>query len=335
MEDIILLSHGSGGKLSRSLVEEVFLPAFDNPCLAKLEDQASFILPPGRVAFTTDSYVVNPLFFPGGDLGRLAVCGTVNDLAVGGARPLYLSAGFIIEEGLPLGVLRQIVDSMKKAAGEACVSIVTGDTKVVERGHADKLFINTAGVGVIPGGIDLGAAYVQPGDLVLLNGFIGDHSLAVMTEREGFKLTSVIASDAAPLNGLIEVLIKAAPQVRVMRDPTRGGVAATLNELAQGAGVSIKVYEESIPVREEVAKACEIFGLDPLYAANEGKVVAIVPPGQAQSALEAMRRHPYGRDAAVVGEVMKGQPGKVFLQTAVGGSRIIDMMIGGQLPRIC
>lgn len=335
MDDKILLAHGSGGKLQQQLINKVFLPAFSNPILNRLEDQASLNLPPGRVAFTTDSYVVNPLFFPGGNIGRLAVCGTVNDLAVGGAKPLYLSTGFIIEEGFPVSLLSDIVNSMKKAADEAEVLIVTGDTKVVEKGQADQLFINTAGVGVIPDGIIMGASSACPGDVVLVSGYIGDHGIAVMSAREGLKLQSSIASDAAPLNGMIRALIAAAPDVRVMRDPTRGGVATTLNELAQYSKVSIKISERNLPVREEVAAACEVLGFDPLYIANEGKIIAIVPQNQAQAALQALRAHHYGHHAAIIGEVTQNHPGKVYLETAIGGTRIVDMLAGAQLPRIC
>ncbi|RNC29033.1 MAG: Hydrogenase expression/formation protein HypE [Candidatus Dichloromethanomonas elyunquensis] len=335
MDDKILLAHGSGGKLQQQLINEVFLPAFDNSVLNRMEDQASLVLPPGRAAFTTDSYVVNPLFFPGGDIGRLAVCGTVNDLAVGGSKPLYLSAGFIIEEGLPVGILRDIAFSMKKAADEAGVLIVTGDTKVVEKGHADQLFINTAGIGVTPDQISIRASSAQPGDAVLVSGYIGDHEIAVMLAREGIQLKSPIKSDAVPLNGMIQVLLSAVPDVRIMRDPTRGGLATTLNELAQSSQVTIKIFEKDLPVKDEVASACEIFGFDPLYLANEGKVIVIVPQRQAKTALQALQTHHYGQQAAIIGEVTKDQPGKVYLETKIGGMRIVDMMAGGQLPRIC
>lgn len=335
MDEKILLAHGSGGKLYHRLIKEVFLPAFHNPLLDKLEDQANFDLPSGRVAFTTDSYVVDPLFFPGGDIGRLAVSGTVNDLSVGGAQPLYLSTGFIIEEGLALNTLWEIVSSMKRTAEEAGVLIVTGDTKVVEKGHADKIFINTAGVGVIAKKVSLDTAGVLPGDAVLISGFIGDHGIAVMAAREGIQFSSPLESDAAPLNGMIDGLLKASPCVRVMRDPTRGGVATTLNEIAQASRVSMTIFEEALPVREEVQNACEIFGFDPLYVANEGKIVVIVPKDETKAALKALHGHPYGRNARLIGEVTEGRPGKVFLQTTIGGSRVVDMMAGGQLPRIC
>lgn len=335
VDDTILLGYGSGGRLYHRLLDEIIVPAFKDPILTKLEDQANFSLPQGKVAFTTDSFVVTPIFFPGGDIGKLAVCGTVNDLAVGGARPLYLSSSFIIEEGFSLGMLQNIVFSMKDAADEAGIRIVTGDTKVVEKGKADGIFINTSGIGIVPDGINIDSTSAKPGDAVILSGYIGDHGIAVMSAREKLMLDSSIISDVAPLNGMIQELLEIVPEVRIMRDPTRGGVATTLNELAQASGVSIKICEEAVPVREEVAAACEIMGFDPLYVANEGKVIVIVPREQAKTALLRLRRHPHGYQAAIIGEVTAGNPGKVFMQTSVGGLRLIDMMTGAQLPRIC
>lgn len=331
----ILLEHGSGGKLSHELVRDLFLRHLDNPILAQLEDAASISNEPGRLAFTTDSYVVRPIFFPGGDIGRLAVCGTVNDLAVCGAQPRYLSVGFILEEGLELATLERIIRSMAETAREAGVTIVTGDTKVVERGAADQVFINTAGVGWVPEERSLGPANLRPGDAILINGTIGDHGMAVMMQREGLRFHSTLTSDCAPLNGLIDTLLQAIPTgVRCMRDPTRGGLATTLNEWAE-VGVGIEVDETAIPLREEVRAVCELLGIDPLYVANEGKVVVAVAPEVADQALEAMRRHPLGTSAAIIGHVTTDHPGRVVLRTAFGAKRILGMLSGAQLPRIC
>ncbi len=337
MSEVILLAHGSGGGLSHELMARVFAPAFANPALARLDDSAVLGAPaPGdRLAFTTDSYVVRPLFFPGGDIGRLAVCGTVNDLAMAGARPLSLSAGFILEEGLPIADLERIVGSMAAAAAEAGVQIVTGDTKVVERGHADGCFITTAGLGAIPRGIDIAGANARPGDVVLLSGTVGDHGLAIMSQREGLRFDTPLQSDAAPLNGLVQAMLSASPLIHALRDPTRGGLATTLNELAGQSGVEIAVEEARIPLRPAVQGLAELLGLDPLYVANEGKLVAIVPATEAETVLAAMRAHPLGREAQAIGEVREGRPGRVALRTALGTRRILDMMVGELLPRIC
>jgi hydrogenase expression/formation protein HypE len=332
--DKILLAHGSGGKLAHDLVEKSFVKALTNPLLDKLDDSAVFDLS-GKLAFTTDSYVVSPIFFPGGDIGKLAVCGTVNDLATSGAKPLYLSLSFIIEEGLSLSELEKIVESVQKAVEEAGVKIVTGDTKVVTRGSADRLFINTAGVGVIPEGISISGTNAKPGDKVLLNGAIGDHGIAVVSKREGLSFATKLKSDCAPLGGLVADMLKASPNIHALRDPTRGGLATSLNELARQSKVSIRIDEEKIPVREEVLAACEMLGFEPLYVANEGKMIAIVSPEDADKVLAAMRKSKYGKDAAITGEVMAENPGRVTMKTVLGSSRIVDMLTGDLLPRIC
>ena len=330
----ILLAHGSGGKLAHELVEKSFVKAFDNPPLAKLDDSAVIDFS-GRLAFTTDSYVVSPIFFPGGDIGKLAVCGTVNDLAMGGARPLYLSLSFIIEEGLPQSELNEIVVSVQRAAQQAGVKIVTGDTKVVHRGSADKLFINTAGIGIIAEGVDISGSNAKPGDSVLLSGPIGDHGIAVLSRREGLSFSTRLESDCAPLNSLVADMLNASPNIHCLRDPTRGGLATTLNELAEQSGVSIRIEEERVPVREEVLAACEMLGLDPLYIANEGRLVAIVTAEDADGVLRAMRRNRYGKEASLIGEVSANNPGRVVMKTSIGSSRIVDMLVGDPLPRIC
>lgn len=348
---VILLAHGSGGKLSHDLVEQLFLHHFTSPALLRLDDAAVLPLPGlqstitqipvgvqnRRLAFTTDSYVVSPLFFPGGDIGKLAVCGTVNDLSMSGARPLWLSAGFIIEEGLPLADLERIVASMAATAGQAEVQIVTGDTKVVDRGSADRLFINTAGVGLLRPGVEIGGDRARPGDIVLLSGTIGDHGMTIMTQREGLQFDSPLASDCAPLNGLVATLLEAVPPeaTRCLRDPTRGGLATTLNELAERSKVGIEIEETAVPMSEAVRAACELLGLDPLYVANEGKLVAVVAPEAAEAALAALRAHEHGRQAAVIGRVMGMHPGRVVLRTTLGARRVVDMLTGEQLPRIC
>jgi hydrogenase expression/formation protein HypE len=334
LEDKILLAHGSGGRLAHQLVTEGFVRAFNNPRLAKLDDSAAFDLA-GRLAFTTDSYVISPIFFPGGDIGKLAVCGTVNDLATSGAKPLYLSLSFIIEEGLPRSDLNQVVASIQKSAREAGVEIVTGDTKVVNRGSADKLFINTAGIGIIPDGVNISGSNAQPGDKVILSGTIGDHGVAVLSQREGLSFTTRLKSDCAPLAKLVAEMLSVSLNIHCLRDPTRGGLATTLNELAAQSKVGVRVEEDKIPVREEVMGACEMLGLDPIYIANEGKLVAIVSAEDAGSILEAMRSNHYGREAAIIGEVNSEHPGRVVMKTSLGTSRIIDMLVGDPLPRIC
>ncbi len=336
----VTLAHGGGGKAMRDLIDDVFVGAFDNPALAPLEDQARFDLAAlqaqgDRLAFTTDSYVVDPLVFPGGDIGKLAVCGTVNDLAVGGARPLYLSCGVIIEEGFPVEDLRRIAASMRAAAEEAGVAIVTGDTKVVAKGAADKLFVNTAGVGVIRAGLEIAAERARPGDLVLVNGLLGDHGAAILDARGDLALDSPIESDCRPLNGLIDAVLAACPDMHCLRDATRGGVASVLNEFAQAAGVGIEIEEATLPLREEVKGFCEILGLDPLYLANEGKLVLVLPENQAEAALAEMRSHPAGRQAAAIGRVTSAPEGTVVMKTLFGGARVVDMLVGEQLPRIC
>jgi len=332
-EDKILLAHGSGGKLMHDLIES-FLPELANPLLEKLEDAAVFEVS-GRLAFTTDSYTVNPLFFPGGDIGRLAVCGTVNDLAMSGARPLYLSLAFIIEEGLPVADLKKVIASIRDAAAEAGVKIVTGDTKVVGRGGADRLFVNTAGVGTVPDGVDISAANARPGDKVILSGSIGDHGIAVLSQREGLRFHTPVPSDCAPLNGLVADMLMISKKIRCLRDPTRGGLAVTLNDFAARSDVGITVEEGAVPVAGPVLAACELLGLDPLYIANEGKLVAVVPPEDASAVLATMKRHKYGRDAAVIGEAVARHPGRVVMRTTLGASRIVDMPVGELLPRIC
>jgi len=333
--DKILLAHGSGGKLSHDLIGRVFLRKFENPILSKLDDMAAFTLGEARVAFTTDSYVVNPIFFNGGDIGKLAVCGTVNDLAMSGAVPKYVSVAFIIEEGFPLVDLERILDSMKEAAEEARVEVVTGDTKVVERGGADKLFINTAGVGIIAQGVDISGSNARVGDRVILSGSIGDHGIAIMSEREGLEFKTQVKSDCAPLNHLVAEMLQVSLNIRCLRDPTRGGLASTLNELAKQSQVGILIEEAKIPIKEEVKGACEMLGYDPLYVANEGKLVAVVSSEDAKRVVKVMRENDYGREAEIIGEVVENPKGKVFLRTLVGSTRIVDMLTGEQLPRIC
>jgi len=335
----ILLAHGSGGRLSHDLVAKEFLPPWQNPILDQLNDSAVFSLSSDssgpRLAFTTDSYVVKPLFFRGGDIGRLAVCGTVNDLAMVGAKPLYLSASFVIEEGLPLSTMRAVVRSMRKAAAEAGVQIVTGDTKVVEGGAADELFVNTAGIGLVPTGVAIGGDRAQVGDAIILSGSIGDHGIAVLSRREGLEFEAAVESDVAPLNGLVAAMLAASPNVRVLRDPTRGGLATSLNEIASQSKVAIQIDERKIPLKDSVWAACEMLGFDPLYVANEGKLVAVVAPEDAERLLAVMRATPYGRESAIIGEVMAEPTGKVLMKTAIGGTRIVHMLVGEMLPRIC
>jgi len=335
-ENAIVLGHGSGGKMTHDLIASRFYPPLANDDLLRGDDAAVLCSPGGeRLALSTDSHIVSPLFFPGGDIGRLAVCGTVNDLAVMGARPAWLTAGFILEEGLPVYLLEQVLDSIQTAAVEAGVRIVAGDTKVVERGKADGLFINTAGVGWIPTGREVGGALARPGDAVLLSGTMGDHGIAVLAARGELQFEVEIESDVAPLNGMIEALFEACPSVHVLRDPTRGGVATTLNEIARQSGVTIELQEQALPVAGPVQAACEMLGFDPLYVANEGKLVAIVPGDQADAALAALTSDPLGRAACRIGTVLAGEYGRVLMKTAIGGTRVVDMLAGEMLPRIC
>ena len=334
-EERITLSHGSGGKATQTLIEAVFLEAFSNPLLAPLEDGAVLEAHGGRLAFTCDSYVVSPLFFPGGDIGDLAVNGTVNDLAVSGARPLWLSAGFILEEGFPVADLERIVASMAAAAERAGVQVVTGDTKVVQRGKADGCYVNTAGVGVIERPGELGVATARPGDAVIVSGPIGEHGITIMLARGELDIESEVSSDTAPLNGLVERLLDAAPGVRGLRDATRGGVATICNEVARAAGVAVVVDEDAVPVRPDVRGACELLGIDPLYVACEGRLVAVVDGDQVDAAMAALRSHPLGEGAAVIGRVRDDPPGLVLLKTSFGGTRIVDLLVGDPLPRIC
>ncbi len=332
----VLLAHGGGGRLTQMLIERMFWPTFRTPALETLHDGAVLEVEGVRLAFTTDSFVVSPLFFPGGDIGGLAVNGTVNDLAMCGARPLYLSLGFILEEGFPMEDLWRVVRSIQEAAQEAGVEVATGDTKVVDRGKGDGVFINTTGLGLVPPGIHISPQRASPGDVVLISGAIAVHGIAILSVREGLEFETTLESDTAPLNGLVEALLRAAgPEVHVLRDPTRGGVASALNEIAASAGVGIELEETRIPIWDEVKGACEILGLDPLYVANEGKCLAIVAPDVAEAVLEAMRSHSLGREAAIVGQVVEEHPGSVILRSRVGGKRVVDMLSGEQLPRIC
>jgi hydrogenase expression/formation protein HypE len=333
--DKILLGHGSGGKLTADLIRGLFLPAFSNPILEQLDDQAVVSLNGQRVAFTTDSFVVSPLFFPGGDIGSLAVHGTVNDLAMGGAQPLFLSAAFIIEEGLPMETLRRVVESLRRAAQAAGVKVVTGDTKVVEKGSGDELFINTSGLGLAPEGVRISADQARPGDRVLLNGSIGEHGIAILAEREGLNFESPVKSDSAALHELVAKMLETSRAIHCMRDPTRGGLSSALNEIAARSGVGMRIDERAIPIREEVQGACELLGLDPLYVANEGKLIAIVAAEAAQPLLAAMRAHPLGREAQIIGTVEESPAGQVVMRTALGTTRIVDVLAGDQLPRIC
>jgi hydrogenase expression/formation protein HypE len=334
-EDKIVLGHGSGGILSADLLRGIILPAYSNAVLEKLEDQATLEINGTRLAFTTDSFVVKPLFFPGGDIGSLAVHGTVNDLAMGGAQPKFLSVSFILEEGFPTADLRRIAESIGRAARECDVAVVTGDTKVVENGSGDGVFINTAGIGIVPDGVHLSCANARPGDAVILSGAIGDHGIAILSKREGLELESTVESDSAPLHRLVARMLDVTRDIRSLRDPTRGGVASTLNEFAAQSRVSIVIDEERLVIHEGVRGACELLGLDPLYVANEGKLVAIVPAEYAEALVTVMRQDPLGRDAAVVGTVAEKDPGLVLLKTAFGTTRLVGMLAGDQLPRIC
>jgi len=343
VRDTIVLGHGSGGRLSAELLRSVFLPAFQNPILARLDDQAIVEVNGLRLAITTDSFVVKPLFFPGGDIGSLAVHGTVNDLAMGGAEPLFLSAAFIIEEGLSIAVLRRVVDSLRAAAQEAGIEVVTGDTKVVEKGSGDQLFINTTGIGLVPAGLELSANRARPGDKVLLSGSIGEHGIAILAQREGLEFECPVESDSAALHGLVAAMLGATKDVgndgsnvvRCLRDPTRGGVSSTLNEIAEQSRVAIQLEESAIPIREEVRGACEMLGLDPLYVANEGKLIAIVAPEAGDAVLRAMRSHSLGKNAEIIGTVLASPSPIVTIRTTLGTSRRVDMLAGDQLPRIC
>ena len=333
---VVLLAHGGGGRLTQMLIERMFWPTFRNPALETLHDGAVLEVEGVRLAFTTDSFVVSPIFFPGGDIGGLAVNGTVNDLAMCGARPLYLSLGLILEEGFPMEDLWRVVRSIQEAAQEAGVEVATGDTKVVDRGKGDGVFINTTGLGLIPPGIHISPQRARPGDVVLISGAIAVHGIAILSVREGLEFETTLESDTAPLNGLVEALLWAAgPEVHVLRDPTRGGVASALNEIASSAGVGMALDETRIPLWDEVKGACEILGLDPLYVANEGKCLVIVAPEVAEAVLEAMRSHPLGREAAIIGQAVEEHPGSVILRSRVGGKRVVDMLSGEQLPRIC
>lgn len=337
----IVLGHGSGGKLSAELIEKVFVEHFRNPILERMDDQAVLEIGGSRIAFTTDSFVVTPLFFPGGDIGTLAINGTVNDVAMCGARPLYLSAAFILEEGLATAELARIVNSMRDAARAAGVHLVTGDTKVVNRGKGDKIFITTTGIGIIEQATEMSANRARPGDKVILSGFIGDHGIVILSQRENLGFESELQSDCAPLNGLVRQMIDAAASanclegMRSMRDPTRGGVATVLNEIAVKSGVGVTLQESAIPVRESVRGACELLGLDPLYVANEGKLVAVVAPEIADRLVERMRKHPLGAESRIIGEITAAPEGMVLMKTGIGGTRVVDVLFGEQLPRIC
>lgn len=333
--DRILLDHGSGGRVSHQLIAELFLPAFDNSALAELDDCARLMVSGTTLAFSTDSYVVDPIFFPGGDIGSLAVHGTVNDLAMQGAKPLYLSVGLILEEGFLIEDLKRIIASMKQAAEEAEVQIVTGDTKVVPSKAADKIFINTSGVGIIPDGVNISGKNSRPGDKIIISGYIGDHGTTILMQRHGLNFDSPLQSDSAPLNHLISDMIAASQQIHSLRDPTRGGLATSLNEIALQSQVGIRLDEAAIPIRDEVRGACELLGLDPLYIANEGKLIAVVSAEEADRVLAVMQKNKCGADARLIGEVTADHPGKVMMQTAIGGTRIVDMLTGEQLPRIC
>jgi hydrogenase expression/formation protein HypE len=333
--DKILLDHGSGGKISHSLTTDILLPVFDNPILSELDDGGIFDIEGNRFAFSTDTYTVDPIFFPGGNIGDLAINGTVNDIAMCGAMPLYLSAGLIIEEGLLISDLKKIVYEMGAAAKKANVKVVTGDTKVVPKGAADKIFINTSGIGLIPRGIDVSISNARPKDKILLSGSIADHGITVLTQREGMSFELSIKSDTAPLNRMVSRMFATSPNIHVLRDPTRGGVGTALNEIAEKSNIGIRIFESDIPVKDEVAGACELLGFDPLYLANEGKLLAFVGSDQAEDVLSAIKEDEFGKDACIIGEVISDSPGRVVMETKVGGSRIVDMLTGEQLPRIC
>jgi len=339
-ENKVLLDHGSGGKISHSMVSDMILPLFDNPALAMLDDGATLDIPGNRIAFSTDTYVVEPIFFPGGNIGDLAINGTVNDVAMCGANPLYISVGLILEEGLPVKELETILKTMADAAKKAGVNIVTGDTKVVPRGKADKIFINTSGMGILPDNINVTGANAQPGDKIIISGSIADHGITILSSREDMKMTSDIKTDSAPLNHMVQAIIDSGSEIHVLRDPTRGGLGTTLNEIAAQSNVEIKIKESAIPVKNSVAGVCELLGFDPLYIANEGKLIAFVPKDHAQKVLEIIKQDEFGKDACIIGDVMpetsdNSNLGKVFMETLIGGTRIVDMLTGEQLPRIC
>jgi hydrogenase expression/formation protein HypE len=331
----VLLGHGSGGKLTAQLIDEVFLPAFSNPMLNKLDDQAVIQYQGSRLAFTTDAFVVTPIFFPGGNIGDLAVNGTVNDLAMSGARPLYLSAAFILEEGLAMSDLRRVVESMSAAANAAGVQLVAGDTKVVNRGKGDKVFIATTGIGIVESPGNISADQARPGDVIILSGYIGDHGMAILSQRENLEFEGVIESDTAPLHGLVAEMMEVSRDIHCLRDATRGGVATVLNEIAARSNVGMMLQEDAIPVRDTVRGACEILGLDPLYVANEGKLVAVVAPDAAKAILDRMQQHSFGKDAQIIGHIVGEHPGMVLMKTEIGGTRVLDVLFGEQLPRIC
>jgi hydrogenase expression/formation protein HypE len=339
-QDQIVMGHGSGGRMTADLIRSVFQPAFSNPSLDEGNDFAALPVPnfagkSGRLIVSVDSHIVKPIFFPGGDIGRLAICGTVNDVGVSGAIPLYITAGFILEEGLQVETLKRIIDSMKQSADEAGVQIVAGDTKVVEKGGADQIFITTTGVGWLEAGVTIGGQYAKPGDVIMISGAVGDHGIAVLAARGELGLETGVSSDTAPLNGVIQSLLQAAPHTHVLRDPTRGGLATTLNEIAIQSKAGILLYEESIPVNPATQSACEILGFDPLYIANEGKVIVVAPENEAEAALAAMRGSAYGVQAATIGRVVDSNPGKVMMKTSIGGTRLLDVLAGEMLPRIC
>lgn len=333
--DNILLDHGSGGKISHSLITDIMLPIFNNPILSQLNDGAIFDIEGKRLAFSTDTYVVDPIFFPGGNIGTLSINGTVNDITMCGATPLFLSAGLIIEEGFSLADLKIILQEMSIAAEKAGVKVVTGDTKVVPKGAADKIFINTSGIGIIPKNVDIASHRARPGDKIILSGSIADHGITILTQREGMTFDSSVASDTAPLNHMVKNMLSVCKNIHVLRDPTRGGIGTALNEIAIKSEIGIKIYEEKIPVKNEVAAICELLGFDPVYIANEGKLLAFVPPDHVEKVLDVIRENRFGREACIIGEVVEDNPRKVFMQTRIGGTRIVDMLTGEQLPRIC
>ncbi len=331
----ILLDHGGGGKLSHRLIADLVLPIFDNAILSPLHDGAVFDIDGQRLAFSTDTFVVDPIFFPGGNIGDLAVNGTVNDLSMCGAEPLYLSVGLIIEEGFSMADLKKILKGMGSASEKAGVKVVTGDTKVVPKGALDKIFVNTSGIGKIPHGVDISSRNARPGDKIILSGTMGDHGVAVLTQREGMTFDSSLKSDTAPLNHMVAGMLSVCQDIHVLRDPTRGGVGTALNEIAGKSGVGVKIYEEKIPLKDAVAGICELLGFDPLYIANEGKLIAFVNPRHAEKVLAAIKEDEFGKDACIIGEVISDHPGRVIMRTRIGGIRIVDMLTGDQLPRIC